>query len=231
MSEKYRLILDTETANGLAFPLPYDFSYRIVRGKELTEVVSRQFVIREIFLDHELMDTAYYVEKCPEYWRRIWEKRATLTTMYKARAQFLEDCKRYRVRELYAYNMAFDFRALNNLMKRLTDGKYHRFFPKEFKICCIWNMASDAFLATKKYYDFAIANNWLSEKGNLLTNAECAYNYITGNVEFSEVHIGIDDVAIETDILRYCLTRHKKMDTTPKGGIWQKCQKYNRKSA
>ena len=228
MSEKYRLILDTETANGLSFPLPYDFSYRIVRGKNLVEVVSRQFIIREIFLDHELMDTAYYVSKTPEYWRRIWDKKAHLATAYEARRQFLEDCKRYNVKELYAYNMAFDYRALNNLIKRTSNGKYRFFFPKQFKICCIWNMAADAFLSTRKYYDFAIDHAWLSEKGNILTNAECAYNYITGNVEFSEVHIGIDDVIIETEILKYCLTRHKKMDTTPKGGIWQKCQKYNR---
>ena len=228
MSEKYRLIVDTETANGLAFPLPYDFSYRIVRGKDLREVVSRQFIIREIFLDSDLMNTAYYVEKVPEYWRRIWDKRAHPVTMYEARRAFLEDCAEYNVKELYAYNMAFDYRALNNLMRHCTNGKYHYFFPQRFKVCCIWNMAADAFLATRKYYEFAVAHNWLSEKGNILTNAECAYNYITGDVTFSELHIGIDDVAIETEILRYCLTRHKKMDKMPKGGIWQKCQKYNR---
>lgn len=228
MSEKYRIILDTETANGLNFPLPYDFSYRVVRGKNLIEVVSRQFLIREIFLDHELMDTAYYVQKTPEYWRRIWNKEATLVRMYEARRTFLEDCKKYHVREIYAYNMAFDLRALNNLMKRLTDGKFHHFFPKDLKPCCIWNMASDAFLATRKYYDFVCENSYFSEKGNILTNAECAYNFITGNVEFKEKHMGIDDVAIETDILRYCLTSHKKLDKTPKGGIWQKAQKYNR---
>ena len=78
MSEKYRVILDTETAGGLAFPLPYDFSYKIVRGKNFTEVVSHQFIIREIFLDNDLMDTAYYVEKVPLYWRRIWDKSAKL---------------------------------------------------------------------------------------------------------------------------------------------------------
>lgn len=88
-------------------------------------------------------------------------------------------------------------------------------------------MATDAFLATKKYYNFAVENNYFSEKGNILTNAECAYNFITQDVTFSEVHIGIDDVNIETEILRYCLSRHVKMDKTPKGGIWRKAQKYN----
>ena len=227
MSRKYRVVLDTETANGLAFPLPYDFSYKISCGNDMRPVVARQFIIREIFLNRDLMDTAYYVAKVPEYWRRIWAHEAQLVTMYEARKQFLEDCAQYNVKEIYAYNMAFDYRALNNLMRHLTNNKYRYFFPKAFKMCCIWNMATDAFLATKKYYNFAVENNYFSEKGNILTNAECAYNFITHDVTFSEVHIGIDDVNIETEILRYCLSRHVKMDKTPKGGIWRKAQKYN----
>ena len=226
MSRKNRVILDTETANGLAFPLPYDFSYQIVSGNDMRLVVARQFVIREIFLDSEMMDTAYYVAKTPIYWRRIWAHEAQLVTMYEARKQFLEDCAKYNVKEVYAYNMAFDYRALNNLMRRLTNNQYRYFFPKRFRMCCIWNMATDAFLATKKYYDYAVSHNWVSEKGNILTNAECAYNYINDNPTFAEAHIGIDDVVIETEILRYCLTRHVKMDKTPKGGVWRKAQKY-----
>ena len=227
MSEKYRVILDTETANGLSFPLPYDFSYRIVRGKNLLTVVEKQFIIREIFLNNELMDTAYYVEKVPLYWRRIWDKSAKLVTMYTARREFLEDCKKYNVKEIYAYNMNFDYRALNNLMKNVTNGKYRYFFPKNYKMCCIWNMATDAFLSTRNYYNYAIENGYISEKGNILTNAEVAFNFITGDVTFKEKHIGIDDVAIETEILKYCLSRHVKMDKTPKNGVWRKAQKYN----
>ena len=228
MSEKYRVILDTETAGGLSRPLPYDFSYQIVRGKDLKVVVSRQFIIREIFLNHDLMDTAYYVEKVPIYWGRIWDKSAKLCKMYEARQAFLEDCKQYNVKEIYAYNMNFDYRALNNLMKFVTNYQYRYFFPKRFKMCCIWNMACDAFLSTKKYYEFANDNGYFSEKGNVLTNAECAFNFITGNVTFEEKHIGIDDVIIETEILQYCLSRHVKMDKTPKANVWRKAQKYNR---
>ena len=226
MSKKYRAILDTETANGLAFPLPYDFSYQIVAGNDMRPMVARQFIIREIFLDNDLMDTAYYASKTPEYWRRIWAGDAQLVTMYEARQQFLADCKQYKVKEVYAYNMGFDYRALNNLMRQLTNNKYRYFFHKNLKMCCIWNMATDAFLGTRKYYNFATENNYFSEKGNILTNAECAYNFITKDVTFSEVHIGIDDVYIETEILRYCLSRKVKMDKTPKAGVWRKAQKY-----
>lgn len=228
MSKKYRVVLDTETANGLSFPLPYDFSYQISVGNEMRPVVARQFIIREIFLDSDLMDTAYYASKTPEYWRRIWAHEAQLVTMYEARKIFLEDCAEYNVKEIYAYNMSFDYRALNNLMRKVTNNKYRYFFPKKFRMCCIWNMATDAFLATRKYYDFVVENNYFSECGNILTNAECAYNFITKNVDFSEVHIGIDDVYIETEILKYCLLHHVKMDKKPNSACWRKAQKYNK---
>lgn len=226
MSRKYRIVLDTETAGGLAHPLPYDFSYQVTSGNEMCPVEVRQFVIREIFLNSDLMDTAYYKEKTPEYWRRIWSHEAKLVSMYDARKQFLEDCAKYNVKEIYAYNMGFDYRALNNLMRHVTNKKYRYFFPKSLKMCCIWNMATDAFLATRSYYNFAVENNYFSECGNILTNAECAYNFITKNVNFSEVHIGIDDVYIETEILKYCLSRHVKMDKKPNGACWRKAQKY-----
>ena len=68
MNRKTRCVLDTETAGGLSYPLPYDFSYVIYQGKEMTVVCKKSFVIKEIFMDTKLMDSAYYCEKIPSYW-------------------------------------------------------------------------------------------------------------------------------------------------------------------
>lgn len=121
--------------------------------------------------------------------------------------------------------MAFDRRALNNLMNFSTDGRYKWFWKKGVRLYCIWNMAACAFLAGNDYYKTAIAQGWVSEKGNILTNAECAYRFLTGNFEFVEQHKGIDDSDIEASILKKCLAMHKKLDKTPRGGVWQKAQK------
>lgn len=70
--KKIRCVLDTETAGGLSKPLPYDFSYILYEGAEMREVCRRSFVIKEIFLDATLMDSAYYAKKVPSYWEDIW---------------------------------------------------------------------------------------------------------------------------------------------------------------
>lgn len=227
MGIKYRAILDTETAGGLSHPLPYDFSYQIVKGKSMEVVERRAFVIREIFDNVELMDTAYYKNKMPIYFERIRKGEAKKVSQYTARRIFLEDCKKYHVKELYAYNMMFDYRACNNLIRYVTKGKYRWFFPKRFKLCCIWAMSADAFLSSRKYFEMAEEKGWFSEKKNVLSNAECAYRFCTGQETFEEKHIGIDDVEIETEILKFCLKSHKKLNKKPSGGIWFKAQKFN----
>lgn len=229
MSVKYRVILDTETAGGLSYPLPYDFSYQIVKGKNMDVVVRRAFVIREVYDNKELMDTAYYKEKIPLYEKRLKTGEAKKVSQYTARKIFLEDCKKYHVKELYAYNMMFDYRACNNLIRFVSKNRYRWFFPRRFKLYCIWAMSADAFLASRKYYEMAVNKGWFTEKGNVISNAECAFRFCSGQELFEEEHIGIDDVEIETEILRFCLQSHKKLNRKPKGGIWQKAQKWNKK--
>lgn len=227
--KKIICVLDTETAGGLSFPLPYDFSFAAVRGSECEIIESHQLIIREIFLNTELMDNAYYAEKVPDYWKRIWSGEAKLVSQFEARQIFINFLNRHKIVNIYAYNVAFDRRALNNLIKYCSENKYRFFFPKAQKFNCIWNMACETFLATRKYYDTAKENGWFSSKGNLLTNAEVAYNYIIGTSDFKEEHKGIDDVKIETEILKYCLTLHKKIDRSISYGCWRKAQKVAKK--
>ena len=58
--------------------------------------------------------------------------------------------------------------------------------------------------------------------------AEVLYRFISGNVDFIEEHTGLEDVLIETEILKYCKRQHKSMKyvlhekstwQTPKGVI------------
>ena len=65
------LVIDTETANTIEQPLPYDIGYAIC-DRYGNIVVERSFVVAEIFLDHkEMMKSAYYAEKLPKYWEDI----------------------------------------------------------------------------------------------------------------------------------------------------------------
>lgn len=218
---EYFIVLDTETANSIKFPLPYDLGYKVMNKKGET-VVSRSLCIYEIYVGQkEMMKTAYYSNKLPQYEDELKNGQRKLVKLYTARKMILEDMETYKTNRVYAYNMNFDKRALNNDQKFITDYRYHYFFPKDTDFRCIWNMACQVLLARPSYIKFALANNYVSEKGNILTNAECCYRYITKNTEFQEAHKGIDDVNIEAEILLECFRQHKKMDTKPYTACWQ----------
>lgn len=222
---EYLLVLDTETANSVQYPLPYDLGYKIFnRKREVVE--TRSFCIYEIFCEEkDLMQSAYYAEKLPQYYEELKRKQRKLVRLYTARKTILEDMQKYKIDRVYAYNMGFDRRALNNDQKYTTKNKYRFFFPRDTEFRCIWNMACQVLLARPSYIKFALQNGYVSPKGNILTNAECCYRYISKDTNFVEVHKGIDDVNIEAEILLACFAQHKKMDTKPYSACWRLVQK------
>lgn len=223
---QYAIVLDTETANSISFPLPYDLGFFIVK---LTtgEVVERvSLCIYEIYVEQkEMMKSAYYAEKLPQYEIELKNGERKLVRLYTAKKLIADKMQEYNTNLVYAYNMNFDKRALNNDQRFTTNNRYYYFFPKGTEFRCIWHMACQVLMARPSYIKFALANNFVSEKGNILTNAECCYRYITKNPYFTEEHKGIDDVEIETEILKACRRQHKKMSQTPYQACWRIVQK------
>lgn len=219
------LVLDTETANDISFPLPYDLGYKIFNKKgEVKEI--RSFCIYEIYVQQkEMMKTAYYADKLPEYEKELKNGERKLVRLNTARKIILADMKKYKITRVYAYNMGFDRRALNNDRKFVTRNRYKEFFPDTTEFRCIWNMACQVLLARPSYIKFALANGYVSPSNNILTNAECCYRYITKDTSFEEVHKGIDDVHIEAEILLACFRQHKRMDTKPYSACWMMVQR------
>lgn len=217
-------VLDTETAGSVNYPLPYDCGYMVMNRKgEILAV--RSFVVSEIYVDEpEMMKSAYYAEKLPQYEADLKNGNRALKKLYAIRKQVLADMETFKTNTVYAYNMNFDKRALDNIQKFVTK-KYSIFFPAGTEFRCIWNMACQVLLARPSYIKFALENGYVSSKGNILTNAECCYRYITKNVDFVEEHRGLEDVTIEAEILLKCFAQHKKMDTRPNSGCWQMVQK------
>lgn len=219
------IVLDTETAGTINYPLPYDLGYKVMNRKGEV-LVARSFVIYEIFVSQkEMMQSAYYADKIPSYEVELKNGDRKMVRLYTARKQILEDMENFKTNVVYAYNMNFDKRALNNDQKFTTENKYKHFFPYATEFRCIWNMACQVLLARPSYIKTALAQGWVSEKGNILTNAECAYRYITRNYDFQEVHKGLDDVNIEAEILLKCFAQHRKMDSKPYSACWRLVQK------
>lgn len=226
MSNKnFYLILDTETCNSVDQPIPYDIGYAICdrKGKIYLE---RSFVVAETFLDMaETMKSAYYAEKIPQYWEQIKKGERKIKTMWNIRKQIIADMKQYHVSMVGAYNMAFDKRALNNLMRYHSKSWLRWFFPYGTEFFDIWNFACEVLMATKTYIDFAEKNGLVSSADNILTSAEACYRFLTKEVDFNESHTALEDVKIEIAILAKCFETHKKMDVSINPSCWRKVQR------
>ena len=219
------LVLDVETANSLEQPLPYDIGWAVCdRYGNILE--QRSYIVAEIYHDlSDVMKTAYYAEKIPQYEEDIKAGKRTVATMFTIRRQMLADMKNYKIKQVGAYNMAFDKKALTNLIRYVSKSFCRWWFPFGTEFFCIWNMACDALLERKSYIDFAVKNGLLSEKNNILTSAECVYKYMKKNMDFIESHTGLEDVLIEVEIMAYCYRQHKKMQRTINPSCWMRVQK------
>lgn len=224
------MIIDTETTNSIEQPLPYDFGWTIVNTKTGEILVERSFVVAEIFLDSDLMKTAYFAEKIPNYWAEIKQGKRQLKTFLNIRKTLWADMKKYDCYQVGAYNMSFDKRATINDTRYITSSFLRWFFPYKTQFFCIWNMACTSFLSTAEYINFAIDNHFISECGNIQTSAECAYRFLKNDVNFSESHTGLEDVRIEVEIYLYCLkTGDENMKNSISSTCWREVQKLRKK--
>ena len=223
-TEKFALI-DTEIAGGLDNPLTYDIGI-LITDRNKVEYEKFSLVIHNIYAEErELMKSAYYADKLPKYEIKLANGERKMVTFYTAKKIFTDICKKHNVKKVYAYNMNFDRRALNNTQKFTTNNRFKYFFPYGTEFCCIWNMACQVVMARPSYIKFALENGFTSEKGNILTNAECCYRYLTKDPTFEEEHQGIDDVEIEKEILMACFRQHKKMNKGIYTACWRIVQK------
>jgi len=223
--KEFLLVLDTETCNSVNEPLPYDIGWAVC-DRQGNIYVRRSYVVEEIFCDmKDVMASAYYAKKIPMYWEDIKSGKRYLRGFWHIRKQLIADMKLFGIKKVGAYNMAFDKKALNNLIRYVSKSWKRWFFPFGTEYFCIWNMACNMLLNTKTYINFALKNGFVSEKDNILTSAENCHRFLTNNIDFIESHTGLEDVEIEIAIMARCYRTHKKLVNCVSPSCWQKVQK------
>ena len=81
------IILDTETTNDIDCPICYDIGF-IVMDTEGNIYEEFSFVVADIFLDEELMASAYFKDKIPQYWEDIKNGTRVLKPFYEIKMIF-----------------------------------------------------------------------------------------------------------------------------------------------
>ena len=219
------LVIDTETANSVEQPLPYDVGYAIVNTKTGEIYIEKSFVVAEIFFDDELMKGAYFADKIPQYWEDIKAKKRIVKSICSIRREIKKDMQTYSVSKVGAYNMGFDNRATKNDVRFISGSMVRWFFPFGTEFFCIWNMACTSILNTADYVRFALDNGFVSEHNNIQTSAENAYRFLKDDIDFSESHTGLEDVKIEIEILLAVLRSNMEYNDRIYSACWQTVQR------
>ena len=207
----YIVVLDTETANDLDNPLVYDIGWAIV-DKYGNVYRQRSFINREIFfLEKDLMDSSYYAEKLPIYYKRIANREAKVANWLTIKNILWQDMAEFETNIVTAHNARFDYKSTSTTQRWLTKSKYRYFFPKGTEVWDTMKMARDVIGKMPTYRKWCEVNGYICKNGQLKMTAEILYRFISGNEEFDEEHTGLADVLIEKEILAYCYRQHKKM--------------------
>lgn len=221
--KKYYMGLDTETCNGivtkddkldLSQSLVYDIGWAIC-DKRGNVYKTRSFVLYETFVGmKDVMTSAYYAEKIPNYWNEIQSGQRKLVSIWTAWKAFKDDLKEYGITNVFAHNAGFDVRALNNTIRYISDSKFRFFFPWSVEIWDTLKMSRQVIGKQKTYIRFCNENGYMTKHKTpqCRLTAEILYRYISGIENFDESHTGLEDVLIETVIFAHCLRQHKKME-------------------
>ena len=216
----YGICLDTETANtindetglNMRDVLFYDLGFQVVDSHGRTYGKKFSFVNADIFIhEKELMKSAYYAKKIPRYKTDIASGKRTLATTYTIRKILCQVIKDYDCKFVCAHNARFDQRALNNTQRWVTKSRYRYFLPMGLEWWDTLKMAQSVMGNMPTYRNFCEENGYLTKNGQLRFTAEICYRFITKDNSFVESHTGLEDVEIETEILRYCHRQHKAM--------------------
>lgn len=211
------IVVDVETTNSIDDPLCYDVGFAVINPKgEILE--SHSYVVADIFLDNELMESAYFKDKMPQYWEDIKNGKRILRRFKTIKSIFADVVKQYGVKIVVAHNARFDNRALNLTQRFLTSSKYRYFFPFGIEIWDSLKMSREVLKNNVKYDNFCYDNNFITKRGVKRYTAEILYRFLTDNLDFEESHTGLEDVEIEKEIFAFCLAEKPEID----GALWKR---------
>ena len=221
--KNYYIVLDTEGLGLNNVKLKkygqqksYDVGYVIIDKKgNIVKVFN--CLTKEIFGNPELMETAYFYDKMPIYEQMLNDKEITERLFINIIRELKRDLKSFNIKGIFAYNCNYDIVALAETAQytikncpKLTftktkTGKYkpehekllQKLLETKVEFYDIWTMACMTLCQQKTF----LANAKYTKKGNIITNAETVYNYITDQTDFIEDHTAFSDACIEAEIL------------------------------
>ena len=195
------LVLDTETL-GLQDQRIYDLGYMIYDTETETVVCERNYIIKQIYDNTELMQTAYYNNKRAIYEQRLADGYCKKVYWGVALRIMEKDLMKYAPDGIWAYNSKFDYRAFEKTCSDLNS----KINPVADGIADIMQVIG-GITETEEYENFCRENNYLTKHRTPKPQrkAETLYRYLTNQTDYIEEHTALADSRIELEILLVAL--------------------------
>lgn len=210
------IMFDTETTNEIDCPFCYDLGFSVLDTDKGKTLEKHSYVVADIFCNKELMASAYFSDKIPQYWADIKSGKRKLRKWSTIRAIVRDVMTQYNIDTVIAHNARFDYCSTATTQRYLTYSKYRYFFPYGTKFLCTLKMSREVFGKDENYIAFCEENDYLTAYNKPRFTAEIIYRFLTNDTDFVESHTGLEDVEIETEIYLECIKRMPSVD----GLLW-----------
>lgn len=197
-------IIDTETTRS---GMVYDFGAAIMNAATGEIIDTMNVVVGETFNDVSAMATSYYAAKIPAYLEAINAGALEIIPFSECFKRFGDLLKAHDVRSVWAYNMAFDYNALNRTIAELSNGFITSFFPDTVQCYDLMSSAVNLVGNTRRYQKWAIAHDYVTPTGRARATAETMFRFITDDDSFIEDHTALSDAMVEADILAHLVAK------------------------
>lgn len=196
------LVFDTETI-GVDKKFCYNVGYVVVNiddNNHFHIIDKKEFMTKQVWYNKMLYSTAYYAQKKPIYTQRIREKKIRVLPFEEIINEILMDIERYNINYAFAYNSNFDeqvFDFMSDWFKTINPFE-------EINVHDIRAYFMQRVENSSVYKDFCEQFGKFTESNNYSTTAETAYQFVSGDMDFTEEHTALSDSVIETEILEWC---------------------------
>lgn len=197
-------IIDTETTKS---GMVYDFGAVIMNAATGEIIDTMNAIVEETFNDVSGMATSYYAAKIPTYLEAINAGALEVLAFSDCFKRFGALLESHDVRSVWAYNMNFDYRALNRTIAELSNGFVTCFFPASVKCYDLMSSAINLVGNTRRYQKWAIEHDYVTPTGRARATAETMFRFIAGDESFIEDHTALSDAIVEADILAHLVAK------------------------
>ena len=202
---KNRLVFDTETYGLKPQNIVFDIAW-IVFNKR-SKVVERNYLVKETYLPNYLKNLPFYGEGKVKTYENI-AKTTEILNWTDILTTLWTDIKENSVNEVIAYNLPFDLEALQTTNQSIREREFRIF--NGLQLTDLYSVFCNFVKNRKDYIRFCIENQFISNAGNILTNAEVAYRFLTSNPYHVESHTALSDIQEELYIYQTIQAKKKR---------------------